>query len=267
MDWDGKVCVVTGASSGIGRRTALDLADFGAKVCVAARREDRLTSLVDEMGGAEQGHSFRVTDVSDRDQVKGLRVHVEETYGRCDVLVNNAGIPGHEDFGPDTIDSSEHVMKVNFFGAVYCTAEFLSLLERSAPSHVVNVTSMAGRLATPGFSSYTASKFALVGWTESLQLELAQKGIYVSSVEPGFIPTEGFPQSGLVDDPMMKRILGTEAQVSEAIRDAIEGRKPQRVVPRWYYALQLPKVLVPPAYRFVLEKLMGSDVARKAREP
>lgn len=261
-----RVCVVTGASSGLGRRTALDLAAEGNRVCVAARREDRLTALVDEMGGASAGHSFQVTDVAERDQVKRLAAHVRETYGRCDVLVNNAGIPGNETFGPDAVEKIEQVMQVNFFGAVHCTAEFYELLLESTPSHVVNVTSVAGRIATPGFASYTASKFALVGWTESLQPELAKKGIYVSSVEPGFIPTEGFPQTNLTGDPMLKRILGTEGQVSRAIRDAISGRKPQRVVPRWYYLFQVPKVLTPPLYRFVLNKVMDSGAGQKAQK-
>jgi NAD(P)-dependent dehydrogenase (short-subunit alcohol dehydrogenase family) len=266
MSFVNKVCVVTGASSGIGRRTALDLAQAGARVTVAARREDRIRSLVEEMGGEGAGHSFHVTDVSDRAQVKTLVEHVRQLHGRCDVLVNNAGIPGREKFGPEALDAYEQVMRINFFGAVNCTAEFLDLLEKSAPSNVVNVASVAGRIATPGFSSYVASKFALVGWTESMQLELVDRGIYMSSVEPGFVPTEGFPQANLVNDPMMKRILGTDADVAAAIMDAIEHRKPLRVVPRWYYALQVPKVLVPPAYRFVLEKVMGTNVAKKASE-
>ncbi|HYI44061.1 MAG TPA: SDR family oxidoreductase [Actinomycetota bacterium] len=260
---ESRVVVVTGASSGLGRRTALDLAAEGHRVCVAARREERLTELVDEMGGTAAGHSSHVTDVSDRAQVKTLATHVRDTYGRCDVLINNAGIPGRETFGPDAVEKIQDVMNVNFYGAVFCTAELYDLLLASTPSHVINVTSVAGRIATPGFASYSASKFALVGWTESLQPELAKKGIYVSSIEPGFIPTEGFPQESLTSDPMLSRILGTDADVSAAIRDAIAHRKPQRVVPRWYYLLQVPKLLAPPVYRFVLNKVMDSPVAKK----
>lgn len=265
MGFVNKVCVVTGASSGIGRRTALDLASRGARVTVAARREDRIRSLVEEMGGEGAGHSFHVTDVSDRAQVGSLAEHVRHLHGRCDVLVNNAGIPGRETFGPDALDAYEQVMRINFFGALYCTAAFLELLQKSAPSNVVNVASVAGRIATPGFSSYVASKFALVGWTESMTPDLAKKGIYMSSVEPGFVPTEGFPQANLVNDPMLKKILGTDADVAAAILDAIENRKPQRVVPRWYYAFQVPKVLTPPVYRFVLDKILNSSVANKAQ--
>lgn len=254
--WIGKTWVITGASSGIGRRTARDVAAAGATVCVAARREDRLESLVAELAGS--GHSYRVTDVSDRDQVTALAAHVRDVHGRCDVLVNNAGYSGERGFaGAESIDNVEAVFKTNFFGSIYCTGEFMSLLQESAPAHVVNVTSVAGRLAAPGLPAYCASKFALVGWTEALQPELARKRIYLSSVEPGFIPTEGFPQKEMVEDKFMRHILGSDAQVSTAIQDAVDGRKPQRVVPRWYYMLQLPRVVTPWVYRSVAAKLSG----------
>ena len=262
-----RVCVVTGASSGIGRRTALDLARSGARVCVAARRRERLESLVSEMGGTTAGHSFFVTDVSKRDEVQALAAHVRDTYGRLDILINNAGFAGGEGMrGPESIDEVEEVMATNFFGAVYCTGEMFELLASSAPSHVVNVASMAGRLAAPGNSTYAASKFALVGWTEALQPDLAERGIYLSSVEPGFVPTEGFPQKNLAADRLMKHILGTDAQVSEAIIDAIRHRKPQRVVPRWYYLLQIPRVLFPRLYRIALDKLANSSAGRAASD-
>ncbi len=262
-----RVCVITGASSGIGRRTALDLAAAGNKVCVAARREERLRSLVAEMGGEGAGHSYKVTDVSDRDQVQALVAHVRDSYGRLDVLVNNAGFAGKEGLsGPESIEEIERVMATNFFGAVYCTAEFLSLLDRSTPSHVVNVTSMAGRIATPGTPTYVASKFALVGWTESLYPQLAARGIYLSSVEPGFVPTEGFPQKNLVGDRFMKHLLGSDAEVSAAIRHAITHRKPQRVVPRWYYLIQVPRVLSPRLYRLGAERIANSSLGRKATD-
>lgn len=262
-----RVCLVTGASSGIGRRTARDMAAAGARVCVAARRRDRLESLVAEMGGETRGHSLVVTDVSKRDDVKALAAHVRQTYGRLDVLINNAGFAGGEGMtGPESIDEIERVFATNFFGAVYCTGEMLDLLVASAPSHVVNVASMAGRLATPGTSTYAASKFALVGWTEALQPDLAERGVYLSSVEPGFVPTEGFPQKNLVQDRFMRHLLGSDAQVSAAIRDAIDHRKPQRVVPRWYYVLQVPRVLAPWLYRLGMNRLMNSSAGRAASD-
>lgn len=256
MGLDGKVCVVTGASSGIGRQTAVDLARAGARVCVAARREGRLRDVVADMGGEVPGHSYQVTDVSDRDSVRALAEHVRTVYGRCDVLVNNAGVGAERPFTSDGgIEDVHRVMAVNFFGAVYCTGELLPLLMASAPSNVVNVSSMAGRIAAPGVSAYSASKFALSGWSESLHYELAGSGVCVSTVEPGFIPTEGFPQKDLANDPIMRFALGSASDVSRAIRAAIEGRKVQRVVPRWYYALQVPRLLAPPLFRFGLTRL------------
>jgi NAD(P)-dependent dehydrogenase (short-subunit alcohol dehydrogenase family) len=263
-DLSGKVCVVTGASSGIGRRTALDLAADGAIVCAAARREDRLKALVDDLSGT--GHSYYVVDVSRRDEVAGLAGHVDATHGRCDVLVNNAGYSGTGGFSDGWIENAESVMQTNYLGPLYCIDAFMELLERSAPASVVNVASVAGRIAAPGIPAYTASKFALVGWSESAGPDLLLKGIHMSLVEPGFIPTEGFPQKGLVDDPMLRRILGTEGQVSAAIRDAIVNRKYQRVVPRWYYLLQVPRVLTPWVWRNLRDKVMASGPASRARD-
>lgn len=259
-----RVCVVTGASSGIGRRTSLDLAAEGARVVAVARREDRLRELVTEMGGEAAGHSYVVTDVSKRDQVRALARHVEETYGRCDVLVNNAGRGGGGGFkGPDSIDLVEEVMGANFFGAVYCTGELLPLLGRSAPSFVVNVASVAGRVAPPGESAYCASKFALVGWSEGLEAELARREIYISTVEPGFIPTEGFPHTGLAAHPVTSRLIGSDEDVSRAIRHAIAKRKHQRTVPRFYYLIQVPRVLAPGAYRYLRDKALKAVWSRR----
>lgn len=263
MSVAGKVCVITGASSGIGYQTAVDLSKAGARVCAAARREERLKELVADMGGDAGGHSYQVTDVSDRDSVRALAEHVRSVHGRCDVLVNNAGISSERPFTAESgIEDVHRVMAVNFFGAVYCTGELLPLLIDSAPSNVVNVSSMAGRIAAPGVSAYSASKFALSGWSESLHYELAEFGVCVGTVEPGFIPTEGFPQSELANDPFLKYALGSVGDVSRAIRDAIEGRKVQRVVPRWYYALQVPRLLVPPLFRFGLTRLAAQRRGR-----
>lgn len=251
MTVSGRVCVVTGASSGIGRQVALDLAAAGAEVCVTARRTERLEQLLAGLAGS--GHSLFTADVGDRHSVRALAEHVGNTYGRCDVLINNAGFSEEGPFrGPDDVDQLERVMQTNFWGTVYCTAELLPLLSDSAPSSVVNVASMAGRLAVGGASAYCASKFAVVGWSEALQADLVEGGVYLSLVEPGFIPTEGFPQQDLLGDPLLKHALGTVEQVSGAILDAIENRKVERVVPRWYYLLQVPRVLVPGLYRWVL---------------
>jgi uncharacterized protein len=247
---------VTGASSGIGRRTALDLAERGARICLVARRRERLEELLAELGGTVAGHSLFASDVSRREQVKALAEHVRSTHGRCDVLVNNAGYSDSGSFeGPDDIERLESVMATNFYGVVYCTGELLPLLLASAPSSIVNVSSLAGRIGLGGNSPYSASKFAVAGFSESLYLDLAPRDVCVSLIEPGFIPTEGFPHAGFSRHPLMRYALGTVEDVSAAIIDAIENRRMERVVPRWYHLLQLPRVLVPPLHRRALLRL------------
>ncbi|MGI8774410.1 MAG: SDR family NAD(P)-dependent oxidoreductase [Actinomycetota bacterium] len=256
VDLNGKVCIVTGASSGIGRRTAQDLARRGAVVCAVARREDLLVELVESLSGGD--HSFFAADVSDPTRVRALARHVEEIHGRCDVLINNAGFSAGGAFrGTDSLEDLHRVIDTNLFGAIHCSAELLPLLVRAAPSHIVNVTSVAGRLSIPGASAYCASKFALVGWTESARYDLESKGVYLSSVEPGPIPTEGFPQSGLVGHPLLRMALGSPGDVSRAIIGSIEHRKPQRVVPRPYYLLQFVRLLAPRLYRSLTRRILA----------
>lgn len=263
MDLTGKVCVVTGASSGIGERVARDLAAGGARVCAVARREERLQKLIADLG--EGGHTYKVTDVSDRAQVTDLARFVGDTYGRCDVLINNAGISSEGRFDdPGAVAELERVVRTNFLGAVWCTADLLELLVASAPSHVVNVASIAGRLAG-GAPAYVASKFALVGWSESMHFQLAPKGVFVSSVEPGIIPTEGFPATAIVSHPVLRFTAGTTEQVSRAILDAIDHRRMQRTVPRWYYLLQVARISLPAVYRFVARKIVLPMFERNRR--
>jgi NAD(P)-dependent dehydrogenase (short-subunit alcohol dehydrogenase family) len=256
VELTGGVCVVTGASSGIGRRTALDLAAEGARVCVVARRGALLDELLAELGGGGEGHSVFVCDVADRDQVRALADHVGTTYQRCDVLVNSAGYSDSGAFeGPDDIDRLEQVMAVNFYGTVYCTGELLPLIEQSAPSSIVNISSMAGRLGLGGSAPYCASKFAVCGFSESLHLDLASRGVCVSLIEPGLIPTDGFPHAGLQRDAVMQHALGTVEDVTAAIIDAIRKGRAERVVPRWYHLLQLPRIVAPPLYRLAAVRL------------
>ena len=262
-DITGKVAVVTGASSGIGRRLAIDLARRGALVCATARREELLRALVAEIGGTERGHSWAVTDVSDKEQVRALGEHVRGAHGRCDILINNAGFSNERPlYREGGLGDLEAVMATNFFGAVYCTAELLPLLLEAAPSHIVNVASVAGRLAVPGVPAYTASKFALVGWSEALHHQLKPRGVHVASVEPGLIPTEGFPHEGAARSRILRFALGSDRGVSAAILDAIDRRKMQRVTPRGYYLLQIPRLLTPKLYGRVHAKPRSSGRPR-----
>jgi uncharacterized protein len=257
FSYEGKVAVITGASSGIGRAAAIDLAGRGATVCVAARRENLLRELVDGLPG--EAHSYRTCDVAERAQVGGLGEHVRERHGRCDILINNAGFSRNRSLlQEDAVDAVEAVMATNFFGAVYCTKELLPLLLEARPGHVVNIASVAGRIPLGGSAAYSASKFALVGWSESLYSELSGKGVYVSTVEPGPVPTEGFPQTGLLRHPVFRLGVASQDDVSRAIRNAIETHKIHRTVPRPYYLVQLLRLLAPRPWRAIQDYVIGA---------
>ena len=214
--WPGATALITGASSGIGRALALELAGRGARVIVAARRETCLKLLVEEMGG--DPHRAFVCDVGDLRQVRDLAEAVAEETDHLDVLVNNAGIRSAGPLSVATSEDMERVLRTNLLGPLFCTRELLHLL-REAPRSgrlpaVVNIASIAGRVAIPRSADYTASKFGLVGMTESLWHDLAGSGIRVMMVNPGPVDTEGFPMA------KVKAVRGLAWAVMEAPRVA-----------------------------------------------
>jgi short-subunit dehydrogenase len=254
MDLTGAVVVVTGASAGIGRVTALAFAGHGSTVVATARREARLADLVAEIEAAG-GHGLGVRcDVTDLAQVQDLVNTVRDAYGRCDVLVNNAGIPGGGPFAELSMHQIERVTRTNYLGVLYCSKTFLPLMLDQGRGHIVNVASMAGRFAVPGASVYAATKHAVVAFSEALYFELKPRGIIVTVVNPGIVSTEGFPHAD-ARDRRIGRPMRPE-RVAEAIVDVVRrGKAPELSVPRWMAAMQAARVLVPPLYRFGLDRV------------
>ena len=140
-------------------------------------------------------------------------------------------------------------MAMNFDAQVRLIEALLPLLRRSAPSGIVNIGSVAGRVARPGVGSYSASKFALAGWTEALQLEEARNGVHVALVQPGFVATEGFPQRKLLARPWTRWMVSSEDKVVETILDVWRRRRPEAYVPRPYGLVPVARVLLPGLYR------------------
>lgn len=244
MSWDpaGRVAVVTGASSGIGEATARRLAREGMTVVAVARREERLERLAAEH---ERIHAH-AADVVDTAAVDGLAAWVTDTFGACHALVNNAGVGGGPFRGRDDLDDTLRTLDVNLMGAIRCTAAFASLLADSAPSRVVNVASVAGKLGV-GPAGYAASKFGLVGLSESLAFSWASRGVTVCQLNPGFIETEGFPQEQVKRGPLA-RFIGEPDDVADAVVDALVKGLTERTVPRWYRGAVVLRHLVPAAY-------------------
>jgi len=186
----GQVVIVTGASSGIGRELARQLARQGAKLVLAARRVERLQALAEECRALD-GEALPVpTDVADEAQCRELlRVCISE-FGGVDMLINNAGMSQFAKLAemPD-LTLFRRLMEVNFYGVLNCTYYALPALTASR-GRIVNIASLGGYLAIPGASSYSASKFALVGLSDALRMELAGNGIAVTLVCPYWVVTE-----------------------------------------------------------------------------
>jgi NAD(P)-dependent dehydrogenase (short-subunit alcohol dehydrogenase family) len=244
--WDpvGKVAVVTGASSGIGEATARRLARLGMTVVAAARRQDRL----DRLAASQSGIHAHATDVTSTRDVDGLAARVRDEFGACHALINNAGLGGGSFDGRDDLDDALHTLDVNLQGTIRCMAAFAELLEHSAPSRVINVASVAGKLGI-GPAAYAASKFGTVGFTEATSLSWAGRGITVCQLNPGFIETEGFPQTQVKRTPA-GRLVGRPDDVARAIHRTLLDGATERTVPPWYRAFVVLRHVATPLYRW-----------------
>lgn len=253
MELRGSVVVVTGASSGIGWATARAFAKAGSHVAIAARRQERLDRLAAEVRSlGRQALSVRC-DVRDPAQVESLREQVRQAYGRCDVLVNNAGIAGQGLFASESLEAVQAVVETNLMGVLYCTMAFLPMMEAAGRGHVVNIASLAGRFAIPGAAVYSATKHAVVAFSESLHFEVSPRGILVTSVNPGLVATEGFPHRPVG----MKALVGVmrPERVGRLVVDVVRtGKAPEISLPRWQASFQAGRLLAPSLYRLALAR-------------
>ncbi len=251
MQLRGCVVVVTGASAGIGEATALAFAKRGAKVVLAARRLDRLEELAGRIERAG-GHALAAkVDVTDHEQLAKLPAIVREAYGPVDVLVNNAGIPGGGRFEDLTYEQIERIVRVNLLGVMDGTRAFLPEMRERRQGHIVNVASLAGRFAPPGASVYAATKHGVVAFSESLHYEVEPDGVLVTAVNPGFVATEGFPQTDL--DPRL--VLDVDRVAEAIVRVVGRGIAPEYSVPRWLASFQVFRLLTPPLYRWGMRQV------------
>jgi uncharacterized protein len=240
------IALVTGASSGIGEATVRRLAQVpGAHLILVARREHRLKAVADTLLSA----SIFVADLTDDDAATHVASFVGERHGSLDLLVNNAGATWPGTFADHGLTGIKRHMDLNFFAAVRLTEALLPILRASAPSAIVNVASVAGWVPRPRSGAYSASKSAMIAWSETLRHEEAAAGVHVGLVLPGFVATEGFPQLELRSRRATRWLLSTPQKVAEAIADAGINRKAQRYVPRPYALAPALQVLAPALMR------------------
>lgn len=244
------IALVTGASSGIGEATARRLArEPDMELVLVARREERLRALAESLP-CETTHV--AVDLTEPEAPERIRAHLAERAGRLALLVNNAGAAWRAAFAEGGYENVRRHMAVNFDAAVRLTEALLPTLRASAPSAVVNVASTAGRVSRAGTGSYSASKFALIGWSDSLYAEERPHGVHVGLVLPGFVATEGFPATELRDRALTRWIVSKPEKVAEAIVETGLHGKAERYVPRPYGLVAIARVLMPGLVRRVL---------------
>ncbi len=228
---DGRKVLITGASSGIGEATALALVGEGAEVALGARRKDRLDELASTIE-REGGTAVAIrSDISDEEQAKALVEGAHEALGGLDGLINNAGVMLLGPIqGADT-DEWRRMIEVNLLGLLYCTNVAVPLLRDGGGGDIVNVSSVAGRIASLGSGVYNMTKWGVVGFSESLRQEGAHIGVRVTCIEPGFVDTElqGHNTHPMVVEQIEKMRQSTDVLEARDIANAI------------VYALSQPK--------------------------
>ena len=246
----GPVRLITGASSGIGEASARRLArDPGARLVLVARREQRLAELARSLPAPA---TWIAVDLTEPDAPSRVLTHLEEHHERLDLLVNNAGASWRDSFADGGYENVRRTMELNFDAVVRLTEELLPLLRGSAPSAIVNVSSTAGRVARAGAGAYSASKFALAGWTDALHAEERANGVHVGLVLPGFIETEGFPAVELKAKAATRWLVSTPERAAEAVYEAGPGGRGERYVPRAYALAAVARIVAPGLVRRVL---------------
>jgi NADP-dependent 3-hydroxy acid dehydrogenase YdfG len=190
FDLSGQIVAITGASSGIGEATAIACARAGAAVALAARRADRIQALAERIAN-EGGRAIAVpADVGDEGQAEAFIQRAHDEFGRLDVLVNNAGVMLLGPIEDAPTDEWRQMIHVNVFGVLYCTHAALPLMHAQGSGHIVNISSVAGRVARAGSGVYNLTKFGIGAFSESLRQEAVEMGVRVTLIEPGAVATE-----------------------------------------------------------------------------
>jgi NAD(P)-dependent dehydrogenase (short-subunit alcohol dehydrogenase family) len=236
----GPVAVVTGGSSGIGAAIARALAERGWRLVLLARGEERLRSVASEVGAEPE-----LCDVADRAAVERTAEAVRSRHPAIGLLVNNAGIPGRGGFLDLDPEQIEQLVRTNYLGSVWCLRAFLPALRAGAPSHVVNIASVAGTISAGHSGPYSASKHAQLAFSRSVGVELAGSGVTVHAINPGFIHTPGFPNRSRFRSPLLQKLVAEPDLVADRVVRAVERKRLEQFVPRWYRSAAIVQAAAP----------------------
>jgi 3-oxoacyl-[acyl-carrier protein] reductase len=218
----GKLALVTGASQGIGRETALALAEAGANVAIAARNEEKLARLAEEIAARGSAALVVKMDVADAEQVKAGFKSILEKFGKLDILVNNAAITRDGLALRMKPEDWEAVIRTNLTGAHFCTQQALATMMRARSGRIINIASVVAQMGNAGQANYVAAKGGLIGLTKAIAMEIASRNVTVNAVAPGFIET---PMTDVLSDKVKEELkeriplgrMGTPRDVAAAI--------------------------------------------------
>jgi len=228
-DLQGKTVLVTGASSGIGRAAARAFGAQGCRLALAARRADKLASLAEELKAEGVEALVLTCDVRDRAQAREAVDAVCRRWGQLDILLNNAGVHDLGAFERQELDRIEDIVRTNLFGTMYMSHAALPGMRRRGSGHIVNVASIAGLAGVPWMSVYCASKFAVVGFTESLRRELHGSGVRLTAFCPGTVDT-AMAAEPLKDEVLRKAVQPkTAEETAEKIVQSVRRAAPEVV--------------------------------------
>lgn len=217
---ENKVVIITGASSGIGEATAKLLAKQGARLVLAARREDRLQTLQKEIEGLGGKAVYQVTDVTDSAQVEELAKLAQDTFGSVDVLVNNAGLMPLSKLNKNKQDEWNTMVDVNIKGVLYGIGAVLPYMRKQQRGHIINISSIAGHDVMPSSAVYSGTKFAVRAITEGLRKEESvENNIRATIISPGAVDTE--LKDHITDEEIKQGIGDLKAMDADAIARAI----------------------------------------------
>ena len=231
MDFKNKTVLITGASSGIGKQTAIEFAKLGANIILVARRKEKLDELANELEKFNVATLACKCDVSDKSQVKEMSKTVLEKFDSIDVLVNNAGFAIYGSVKDLSIDEIESQMETNYFGMMYCIKNFLPSMLDKKSGHIVNVASVAASFGLPGIASYCASKFAMLGFSEGLKHELHGTGVGITVVSPIMVRTDFFDHPSFEKMPKYSPTSLSSKTVANAILKAANSPRLEIIVP------------------------------------
>lgn len=232
MNYSEKIVVITGASSGIGREAALEFAKLHASVVLVSRDKEKLEQVAKELSKYQVQVLVCSCDISQKDQVSQMSEQVLDKFGTVDILVNNAGFGIYGMFNDLKAEEIESQMATNYLGMVYCTKAFLPKMLGRKSGHIVNVASVAASFGIPRMVGYCASKFAMLGFSESLYHELKGSGVGITVVSPIMVKTNFFNHNSFNKMPRYTTALSANT-VAKAVVRAASSPRLEIVVPQF----------------------------------